>query len=147
MFRQERVPETRDVERRALLNAPTLSGVPVRTDDIERANGLHSIARLFRGLAGMLVVLIGVQIFNGVTADVPPAISAMATDAIRLLLFAGVLWGAGDLAELFVKSHYDLRATRILLGRLTHVLGQQQQGIGTIRSGEAPRRRSTDIMH
>jgi hypothetical protein len=146
MFRREPAVETRDVERRAFLNTPTLAGVPVRDDDIEPAKGLHSIAKLFRVLAAMLVVLIGVNVFNGLTAEVPQSVSAMTTDAIRLLLFAGLLWGAGDLADLFVKSHYDLRASRILLGRLVR-RAEQQSSIGGILPTDPPRRRRTDILH
>jgi hypothetical protein len=149
MFRRTQVVETRDVERRALLDCPTLAGVPVRDNDIEPAKGLHSIAKLFRVLAAMMVVLIAVDIFNGMTAEVRPTVSAMATDAIRLLLFAGLLWGGGDLADLLVKSHYDLRATRILLGRLTRRAEQpeQQPSFGSRLPTDPPRRRRTDIMH
>jgi hypothetical protein len=146
MFRREPVVETRDVERRAFLNTPTLAGVPVRDDDIEPAKGLHSIAKLFRVLAALLVVLIGVDVFDGLTAEVPESVSAMATDAIRLLLFSGLLWGAGDLADLFVKSHYDLRASRILLGRLAR-RAEQQSSISGPFPTDSPRRRRTDIMH
>jgi hypothetical protein len=39
-------------------------------------------------------------------------------EATRTLVFAGFLWAAGDLAIMFVESNHDLRATRILLGRL-----------------------------
>ena len=31
---------------------------------------------------------------------------------------SGFLWGAGDLALMFIESNHDLRATRILIGRL-----------------------------
>jgi hypothetical protein len=147
MFRREPVVETRDVERRSLVNAPTLSGVPVRDEDIERAKGLHSIARLFRALAGMLVVLTGVQIFNGITGAVATSVSGIITDAIQLLLVAGLMWGAGDLADLFVKSHYDLRATRILLGRLTRRIEERPVTGVPVAPGAPLRRRSTDIMH
>src|SRR4051812_20346295 len=112
MANDQRPRETRDAERRAWLQTPSLAGVPVRDDDIESATGLHSIAKLFRALALVLIVLIGVQIFNGVTSTVNLSYGVLAAEAIRLLIFAGLLWGAGDLADLFVKSHYDLRASR-----------------------------------
>lgn len=38
-------------------------------------------------------------------------------ESVRLLAFAGLLWGAADLALMLIQSHYDLRATRILLAR------------------------------
>ena len=142
-----RPQETRDAERRAFMETPTLAGVPVRDDDIENATGLHSIARLFRGLALVLILLIGVQIFNGVTSTVDLSYGVLAAEAIRLLIFAGLLWGAGDLADLFVKSHYDLRATRILLGRLTRIVGQQQPALGEPRPGDDSRRRRGDATH
>jgi hypothetical protein len=33
------------------------------------------------------------------------------------VVFAGLLWGSGDLAILLIDMGHDLRATRILLGR------------------------------
>jgi hypothetical protein len=146
MFHQKRVTETRDAERRALLKTPTLAGVPVRDVDIETPTGLHYIAKLFRILAVLVIVLMGIQIYNGVTAAVEMSISEMAIDAIRLLLFAGVLWGAGDLADLFVKCHCDVRATKILLGRLTRVVGQHP-ALREPPIGETLRRRREDIAH
>lgn len=143
---KERSGETRDAERRGSMDTATLAGVPVRDDDIESATGLHSIARLFRGLAAVLVLLVGFQIFNGVTSTVDLSYGVLAAEAIRLLVFAGLLWGAGDLADLFVKSHYDLRATRILLGRLTRLVGQQS-ALGESRPGDDTRRRRGDVAH
>ena len=138
--------QTRDAERRLLPDAPTLAGVPVRDDDIETARGLHSIAKLFRGLAAVLGLLIAVQIFNGMTSTVVISVGVLAAEVIRLVIFAGLLWGAGDLADLFVKSHYDLRASRILLGRLTRLVGQQP-ALGEPRPGDDPRRGRGDATH
>lgn len=137
---------SRDAERRTLPDSPTLAGVPVRDDDIETAKGLHSIAKLFRGLAAVLVLLIAIQIFNGVTSTVVISVGVLAAEVIRLAIFAGLLWGAGDLADLIVKSHYDLRASRILLGRLTHLVGQQP-ALGEPRPGDGPRRGRGDATH
>jgi hypothetical protein len=137
-----------DHDRRCLPpNGQTLVGVPVRDDDIEPTRGLHSVAILFRIMSGLMVLLLLIQIVNGVTSAVPISIGVLVAEAMRLLIFAGLLWGAGDLAELFVKSHYDLRATRILLGRLTRMVGQMpgtgEPGLSDTDRDATP----TDSMH
>ncbi len=99
---------------------PTLVGVPVRDGDIEPTRGLHWVAILFRILSGLMVLLMIVQVVDGVTSSVSLSVGVLVAESVRLIIFAGVLWGAGDLADLFVKSHYDVRATRILLERLAH---------------------------
>ena len=99
---------------------PTLVGVPVRDGDVEPTRGLHGVAILFRIMSGLLLLLMVVQIINGATSTVPLSVGVLVAESVRLIIFAGLLWGAGDLADLFVKSHYDLRATRILLERLAH---------------------------
>jgi hypothetical protein len=95
-----------------------LAGVPCREDDIEPARGLHWVAKLFRVLSGLLFVLMLMQLFFGLTSTIEISYGMLAAECVRLLIFAGLLWGAGDLAELFVQSHYDIRASRILLARL-----------------------------
>lgn len=119
-----------DTNRRtdAAIGTPIIAGVPVRDHDIEPAKGLHSVAMLFRVMAALLGVIIVLQVLNSVTSTVEISYGVLIAEVIRLLIFAGLLWGAGDLADLFVKSHYDLRATRILLGRLEHQDGQRTNG-------------------
>jgi hypothetical protein len=39
-------------------------------------------------------------------------------EATRIIVFAGLLWAAGDMALMLIESNHDLRATRILVGRL-----------------------------
>lgn len=101
---------------------PNIDGVPVREDDIEPVKGLRTIAVIFRGLSIILLVLMVLQAFFAATSAVPLSPGVVVADAVRLIIFAGLLWGAGDLAVLFVKSHYDLRATRILMARVAHAL-------------------------
>ena len=91
-------------------------------DDIEPVKGLRTIAMIFRGLSIILLILMILQVVFAATSAVPLSPGVVVADAVRLVIFAGLLWGAGDLAVLFVKSHYDLRATRILMARVAHTL-------------------------
>jgi hypothetical protein len=108
--------DRRDVEGR-----PILAGVKVRDSDIEPVKGIRTIAVLFRGMAILLLVLMILQVFFAVTSAVPISVGVLLAESVRLIIFAGLLWGAGDLAVLWVKSHYDIRATRILIARQTHL--------------------------
>jgi hypothetical protein len=108
--------------RRPLSDTAELAGVSVREADIESAKGLRSIAILFRGMAILLLILMVLQVIFAVTSTVPLSLGVVVGDAVRLIIFAGLLWGAGDLAVLAVKSHYDLRATRILTARISYIL-------------------------
>jgi len=104
---------------------PVIAGVPVRDDDVAPTGALHSVAILFRVLAGLLVLLIVLQVLGSATGAEPVSFATLLTEVIRLMIFAGVLWAAGDLADLLVTSHHDLRATRILLGRLTRLVDER----------------------
>lgn len=103
---------------------PVMAGVTVRPGDVEPTRGLHSVAILFRVLSGLLLFLMAVQVVFGLTSTVEISYGVLFAEAVRLAIFAGLLWGAGDLAELYVKTHYDTRATRILTARMEHRLGE-----------------------
>ena len=111
-----------DERSRVSQELPNIEGVSVREDDIEPVKGLRTIAMIFRGLSIILIILMILQVFFAATSAVPLSPGVVVADAVRLVIFAGLLWGAGDLAVLFVKSHYDLRATRILMARVAHTL-------------------------
>jgi len=81
------------------------------------AKGLHSIRTLFRILAGMLGLVMVMQVVSGLTGTVDISYGVLIAEAIRLVVYAAILWGAGDLSELFIKSHCDIRAIRILLAQ------------------------------
>src|SRR5438093_184085 len=86
--------------RRHLDGRPSIAGVSVREDDVEPVKGIRTIAVLFRGMAIVLLMLMILQVFFGLTSTVSMSIGVLLADAVRLIIFAGLLWGAGDLAVL-----------------------------------------------
>jgi hypothetical protein len=118
--------------RRPLGDTAELAGVAVRDADIEPAKGLRSIAILFRGMAVLLLILMVLQVIFAATSTVPLSLGVVVGDAVRLIIFAGLLWGAGDLAVLAIKSHYDLRATRILTARVSYILHEMAESGGKL---------------
>ena len=125
----------------------------VRDEDLEPHAGLRYIARLFKVLAILLVLLLIAELVIGLTRAGQEALPTLLIEATRLIVFAGFLWGAGDMALMFIESNHDLRATRILVGRLNGRLqrimqhqgleepapaGQRQRGTGTDTPSAAP---------
>ena len=90
----------------------------VREDDLEPHAGLRYIARMFKLLAILLVLLLVAEIVIGLVQQGQAAIPRLLVEATRLIVFAGMLWGAADLGLMLIESNHDLRATRILVGRL-----------------------------
>jgi hypothetical protein len=90
----------------------------VRDDDLEPHEGLRYIAKLFKALALLLIFMLIAEVVIGLQQDGVPALGTLLIEATRLIVFAGFLWAAGDLAVLLIESNHDLRASRILLGRL-----------------------------
>ena len=109
-----------------------MAGVTVREDDIEPVKGIRALAVLFRSMAILLLLLMAFQVFFGLTSTVPISIGVLLAEAVRLLIFAGLLWVIGDLAVLWVKSHYDIRATRILTARLAYMVRQMGESEGRL---------------
>jgi hypothetical protein len=93
-------------------------GGPLRPDDLAPHEGLRYLARLFKALAILLVMLLVAEIVIGLIEHGSAALVTLMTTATRLVVFAGLLWGVGDIAVLLVESNHDLRASRILLARL-----------------------------
>jgi hypothetical protein len=96
----------------------------VRDEDLEPHEGLRYVARLFKVLAILLILLLVGEIVLGLMNRGNEAIPTLMVEATRILVFAGVLWGAGDMALMLIESNHDLRATRILVGRLNGKLSR-----------------------
>lgn len=90
----------------------------VREDDLEPHEGLRYIARLFKLLAVLLILLLVGEIIIGLANEGSSAIPTLMVEATRIIVFAGLLWGAADMALMLIESNHDLRATRILVGRM-----------------------------
>ena len=90
----------------------------VRAADIEPYIALRYIARLFRVLAVLIVLMLVGEIVLGLIVDGRAALTTLLGEATRLLVLAGMLWAAGDIAVLMIDAGHDLRVSRILLGRI-----------------------------
>lgn len=106
----------------------------VREEDLEPHAALRYVARLFKLLAILLLLLLVAEVVIGFIQGGSAAVTTLLVEATRLLVFAGLMWGAGDLALMLIESNHDLRATRILLGRMS---GQLDRLVD--RSEERPR--------
>lgn len=117
---RERTAEGGAIDERRL--APREGAPPpeatVRDEDLEPHEGLRYIARLFKVLAVLLLLMLVFEVVIGLVQQGGAAVATLVVEATRLLVFAGFLWGAGDIALMLIESNHDLRATRILLGRL-----------------------------
>ncbi len=90
----------------------------VREEDLEPHEGLRYIAKLFKALAVLLIFMFIAELIIGFRHDGAAALGTLLVEGTRTLVYAGFLWGAGDMALMFIESNHDLRATRILVGRL-----------------------------
>lgn len=104
----------------------------VRDQDLEPFAALRYIARLFKALSILLVVLLLAEVILGLVQAGTAVLATLLVDATRLLVLAGLLWGIGDLALMLIETNHDLRATRILVGRLQKQLEEIGEGL---RSG------------
>ena len=104
-----------EAQRRDTASVPTST---VRDDDLEPHAGLRYIARLFKVLAILMVLLLIAEIIIALSQHGSEAIGTLLVSATRMIVFAATLWAGGDMVLMFIESNHDLRATRILLGRV-----------------------------
>jgi hypothetical protein len=101
-----------------------LDGVAIRDADLEPQRGIRYVAWLFKAIAILLVLVTAAEVIIALTSPLPGGTGSLLGEAVRMLAFAGLLWGAADLALMLIQSHYDLRATRILLARQNALLAR-----------------------
>lgn len=135
----ERPPHesTTAAERRHGANEPpldTLEGVPVeaegdergrrdpgaiRAEDTEPYLALQYVARLFKIAAMVVVVALCAEIVAGLMLEGAGALLPLMAEIIRGVVLAAIMWGAGDLTMLLIDVGHDVRAARVLLGRIS----------------------------
>ena len=103
-----------------------LEGVHLRENDLDPQRGLHFVGHVFRFAAAAVVLLAIIQ-FVVWWLDPPPGhigIGVLLGDTVRLIIFAALLIAIGEFANLMIKTHYDMRASRILMTRQTYMIQQ-----------------------
>ena len=102
----------------------------VRAADLEPYIGLKYLSRLFKLMAVVLILLLVSEVITGLVASGLESLPTLLGEVSRLVVFAGLLWGSGDLAILLIDMGHDLRATRILLGRqLAHSMDEHHSQV------------------
>ena len=110
----------------------------VREEDLEPYVALRYIARLFKVLAALIVVMLLGEVALGVMIDGRSSLATLLGEATRLLVMAGMLWAAGDIAVLLVDAGHDIRVTRILLGRIAAKVEGAPRGTAVLGEAAAP---------
>ena len=90
----------------------------VRTQDLEPYVTLRYIARLFKVLAVLMMIMLVAEIIYGLATNQAGALSDIISEITQSLVLAGLMWGGGDLTLLLIDAGHDLRVVRILLGRI-----------------------------
>lgn len=91
----------------------------VRAEDTEPYVALQYVARLFKIVAMVVIVALTTEVVMGVMLDGAEALLPLIAEVVRGGVLAAILWGASDLTLLFIDVGHDVRAARVLLGRLT----------------------------
>jgi hypothetical protein len=95
----------------------------VRTEDLEPYVTLRYIARLFKVLAVVMVVLlVGEIIATVTTGEGAFELADLIARITQLLVLAGLMWAGGDITLLLIDLGHDIRVSRILLGRINSEL-------------------------
>jgi hypothetical protein len=134
---EENETEESRAEKRRQGEEPTVAPpvARVRDDDLEPHEGLRYIAKLFKVLSLLLIFMLIAELIIGFQQDGLAALGMLMVQATQLVVFACFLWAAGDMAVLLIESNHDLRASRILLGRLN---GKMDRFTGIAASEQLP---------
>lgn len=91
---------------------------PPVPDILEPHASLSYVAKLFKVMAVLLLLLLVAEVAIGLSQDGAQAIPLLIVQGARLIVFAALLWGGGDLAMMFIETNHDIRATRVLVWQL-----------------------------
>lgn len=98
---------------------PRRDGSSIRAEDTEPYVALQYVARLFKIVAMVVVVALTAEVVAGVLLEGGDALMSLSFEVIRGIVLAAILWGAGDLTLLLIDVGHDVRAARVLLGRMS----------------------------
>ena len=119
---ETREARARDERRNEAERVDLPPDMDVRDEDLEPHEGLRYIARLFKLLSVLLILLLIGEIIIGLTQSGREAIGTLLVEATRTIVFGGLLWGIGDIALMLIESNHDLRATRLMVWQLSALM-------------------------
>lgn len=99
----------------------------VRDEDLQPYVTLRYIARLFKVLAILMVLMLIGEVVTGIVTSGRAALMTLLGEATQLLVIAGLMWAGGDITILLIDAGHDLRVARILLGRINAALRQSEE--------------------
>ena len=99
----------------------------VRNEDLEPYVTLRYIARLFKILAVLMVVMLVGEVVSGIIEAGTGALMTLIGEATKFLVIAGLMWSGGDITLLLIDAGHDLRVARILLGRINSSLHERDE--------------------
>ena len=107
----------------------------IRAEDTEPYVGLQYIARLFKIVSFLVIIAMALEIILGVAAEGANALLPLLAEVVQGGVLAAILWGSADVVLLLIDLGHDVRASRVLLGRIS-ARGEQYGGK---RQRERPR--------
>ena len=110
----------------------------IRAEDTEPYVGLQYIARLFKIVSFLVLIALGLEILLGVVSDGAQAVLPLFAEIVQGGVLAAILWGAADVVLLLIDLGHDVRAARVLLGRIS------TRGEQTYSAGDPPPRRNRE---
>ena len=130
MANEVKCPECGSIRPDPSTTCPTCGAPPIRPDEHRKAEGevrlddlepyvtLRYIARLFKVLAVLMVVMMIGEVVTGLVTDAGASLPTLIAEVTQMLVLAGVMWAGGDVTVLLIDMGHDVRVSRILLGRI-----------------------------
>lgn len=115
----------------------------IRAGDIKPYVSLQYIARMLKLLAVLVLVGLVAEIAAGLSTEGRTALVPIFAQGVQFLMIAAGLRAAADLAGLAIDVGHDIRADRILLGRLADH-GVVKRSAAAVGAGSEP---STPASH
>jgi hypothetical protein len=102
----------------------------IRAEDMEPYMALQYVARLFKIAALVVIFALAAEVVAGLILEGAGALLPLLAEVVRGTVLAAILWGAGDLTILLIDVGHDVRAARVLLGRLSARAADEPDGGG-----------------
>lgn len=99
----------------------------VRDQDLQPYVTLRYIARLFKVLAILMLLMLIGEVATGIVTSGTAALMTLLGEATQLLVIAGLMWAGGDITILLIDAGHDIRVARILLGRINAALRHEEE--------------------